>query len=274
MTTTATKARGAAEGEARQRRPMIDPRIRARRREIKRSAGRRRLRRVIALGSLVVAAMLCVALTFTPLLDVDRLTVAGQFRTAPEDIVAAGGISRGDPLVHLDLVAAERRVEALPWVRRADVSRDWSGTVRYRIIEREPAAAVEAGDGAWFAVDGGGRAVAGLDGAPVGLPVIEGTRIEPSVGAESPRDELGPYRVAAAIPAGTRPLVASVVLESDRSVTIRLVAGGRVTVGENDDLRQKGTALAGILAAVDPCVGTLDLSIASAPVLTRAPGCG
>ena len=57
MTTTATKARGAAEGEARQRRPVIDPRIRARRRDIKRSAGRRRLRRVIALSSALAAAL-------------------------------------------------------------------------------------------------------------------------------------------------------------------------------------------------------------------------
>lgn len=45
-------------------------------------------------------------------------------------------------------------------------------------------------------------------------------------------------------------------------------------MGDLEDLPAKGVALASVLEAIDPCVATLDLSVASAPVLTRTPGCG
>lgn len=274
MTTATRKDQDDAEVKAGGRRPPIDPRIRARRVEVKRSAGRRRLRWVIAFAAVLAVALMGVGVAFSPLLDVDRLIVSGQLRTAPEDVVAASGIAKGDALVRLDLPAAERRVEALPWVAEATVTRRWPGSVRYRILEREPVGVLEAADGRWFAADGAGRVLATLDSVSGGFPVIEGTGTEARVGAESPAEDRGPFRVAAVIPAATRPLVEAVVLGADQSVTIRLVAGGTVTVGAIDDLRQKGIALASVLAAVDPCVATLDLSIASAPVLTRSPGCG
>jgi cell division protein FtsQ len=272
VTTTTREGRAADEVEAGS--PPIDPRFRARRVAVKRSAGRRRLRWVVAFGVVVAVLVLAASLFFTPLLDVDRITVAGQFRTAPEDIVAAGGVDRGEPLARIDLEAAARRVEELPWVAEATVVRDWPGTVRYRITERTPVAGEEGPDGTWAAVDGGGRVVAELDDAPADLPVVQGATVAVEVGATASADERGAFALAAAIPPSTRPLVAAVVVGADRAVTVRLVAGGVVTVGPLEDLPEKGAALAGVLAAVDPCVVTLDLTVAAAPLLTRTPGCG
>lgn len=273
MTTATRNARGDADVESR-RSPPIDPRIRARRVAIKRSAGRRRLRWVIALLSLLGLALVAVAVVFSPLLDVDRVTVAGQFRTDPGDIVAAGGVGRGEPLARVDLAATARRVEELPWVARATVVRDWPGTLHYRVTERVPVAAVEGPDGAWMAVDGEGRVLAALDAEPDDLPAVEGSTIAVSVGATAPADDRGAFTLAAAIPAAARPLVDAVVLEAGGGLSVRLASGGVATVGPPEDLAAKGIALASVLDAVDPCVATLDLTVASAPLLTRTPGCG
>jgi len=154
------------------------------------------------------------------------------------------------------------------------VRREWPGTLKYLIVERVPVGAVEGPDGTWAAVDPEGRVLATLDEAPTDLPVVEGTSIDTAVGAEAPADERGAFAMAGAIPESARPLVDAVVLGADRAVTVRLAAGGVATVGPLDDLAAKGLALASVLAAVDPCVATLDLTVASAPLLTRTQGCG
>lgn len=265
---------GEVEVEGSARRSSIDPRIRARRVEVRRSEGRKRLRVVLALVGALGAALLALGLSFSPLLDVDRFTVAGQFRTDPADIVAAAGVEQGDPLATVDLDVAAARIEALPWVAEATAVRRWPGTVRYRVVERRPAAAVAAPDGTWMATDGEGQVLALLDDDPGGLPVVEGVTVDASVGATVPGEARGAFAMAAAIPEPARPLVDTVVLGPDGAVTVRLVAGGTVAVGPLEDLAAKGVALASVLDAVDPCVATLDLAVASAPVLTRTPGCG
>lgn len=225
MTTATRNARADADVDARPSAP-IDPRIRARRVAIKRSAGRRRLRWVIAFLVLVALVLVAVAVVFSPLLDVDRITVAGQFRTDPGDIVAAGGVHRGEPLARVDLAAAAQRVEALPWVAQATVVRDWPGTLHYRVTERVPVAAVQGPDATWVAVDGEGRVLAALDAAPDDLPTVEGSTIAATVGATAPADERDVFTLAAAIPTESRPLVDAVVLDDRGGLTVRLASGG------------------------------------------------
>src|SRR4051812_39815589 len=90
----------------------IDPRIRARRIEVQRDAGRRRLRRLVDVGLvLAVAAGFALALR-SPLLDVGAVEVAGAHHTAPAAITQAAGIAAGDQLMDVDLHAAGLRVEA------------------------------------------------------------------------------------------------------------------------------------------------------------------
>lgn len=273
MTTTTREARAAGEVQDAGPRPAIDPRLRARRVEVRRSEGRRRLRVLVIAAGVVGALALLAGLLFTPLFDVDRVTVAGQFRTDPADVVAAAGIERGEPLVTADLAGAERRIEALPWVDEATVVRSWPGTLRYRVVERVPAAAAQGPDGSWVAIDGDGRVLVGLDAEPTDLPVVEGVTVDPTVGASVPDDAAGAFAVAAAIPPSARPAVDAVLVDADGAVTVRLDAGGVATIGPLEDLPAKGVALASVIAAVDPCIATLDLTVASAPLLTRAPGC-
>ena len=251
----------------------IDPRIRARRVEVRRTQGRKRLRRLVVVGIVLGVVLLAASTTLTPLLDVDRVSVTGQFRTPVDEIVDAGGIGRGSPMVMADLGGAARRVEALPWVDSVEVTRSWPGTIRYTIVEREPAAVV-AVDDRWLAADAEGRIVAELDARPANLPVVEGTDTGTGLGGGTDDADQLAFRVAGALPESVRPLVASVSWDG-QAATIHLVAGGTATMGDDQDLEQKGIALASVLAARDPaCVTRLDVSLPTAPVLTPVPGCG
>ena len=191
-------------------RPPIDPRFRARRVQVKRSAGRRRLRR-LALVGIVLGILLAAAGTlFTPAFDVDRIEVSGEFRTSADDVVEAGGISIGSPLVLADQGHAERAIRALPWVASVEVSRSWPGTITYRIREREPAAVVAAAEDRWLAADAEGRVVAEVDGRPADRPVVEGTHTGAEVGGVTAYADREAFAVAAALPPSVRPLVESV----------------------------------------------------------------
>lgn len=73
-------------------------------------------------------------------LVVRKALVQGRHRTTREDVLDALDIEVGAPIFAVDLEAARRRLEALPWVGRADVSRRLPGTVFVRLVERKPMA--------------------------------------------------------------------------------------------------------------------------------------
>ncbi|MBM3733517.1 MAG: FtsQ-type POTRA domain-containing protein [Acidimicrobiia bacterium] len=71
---------------------------------------------------------------------VDDVLVLGRAETPHADLLARLAVARGSPLFAFDADAARRRLEELPWVRRASVSRMWPATIVVRIEEREPLA--------------------------------------------------------------------------------------------------------------------------------------
>ena len=117
--------------------------MRSRRISVRRDAGRRRLRRITLVLALVALVVLALVATRTPLLDVDRVTVAGNERTSVDDVRNAAGIRLGEPLLSIDLGTVASRVEELPWVASADVTRSWPSTVKIQVTEREPVAVVQ-----------------------------------------------------------------------------------------------------------------------------------
>lgn len=256
-------------------RPM-DPRFRARRIEVKRDAGRRRLVRLGVVIGAVAVVLLAGATTQSPLLDVDRVQVAGMYRTSAEAIEEAGAIDVGDPLVSVDTGAAAARVAELPWVADVEVERHWPGTVRYEVHEREPAAVAVTADGASAVVDVDGQVVEvqPVDGpAPVGLPLLEGVQAPATPGERLPTDARSLLVVAAAVPSGLAERVASVRV-GEQGVETTLLPTGVVVLGTEEELDDAFVALASVLAATPgACVGTIDVAVPSAPVLTPVPGC-
>lgn len=249
----------------------IDPRFRARRIQVKRQAGRKRLRWFVVAG--VVAAVVGAALVVarSPLLSARTVTVTGAVYTDEADVTALADDLEGEPLLGLDTADVAERFEALPWVKRADVRVEWPSGVRVDLFERRPATAFFAPDGRYRVIDRDGRVLAVLDGQPIDLVTVTGVGPEVALGTTAPEDLVGAAAVAAALPSELRAHVLDLALGDDASVRLRLVQGGEVLLGPPDQVREKLLATLAVLGDLgDPGrVATLDVRVPDAPVLTE-----
>jgi cell division protein FtsQ len=66
--------------------------------------------------------------------------VVGRSATPKATLLNALAVERGTPILSVDLEAARKRIQALPWVRHASVRRVLPDTVVVEIIERRPLA--------------------------------------------------------------------------------------------------------------------------------------
>lgn len=71
---------------------------------------------------------------------VTDIRFSGAERTPLGDLDRAAGIDRAQSILAADLNGVRARVEALPWVRQAAVSRLLPGTIRIDIVERQAVA--------------------------------------------------------------------------------------------------------------------------------------
>ncbi len=249
--------------------PPIDPRMKRRRIEVTRQHGRRRLRILIAAGSISVLAAAGWASTRSPLLDVDTIEVVGAQATPQAEVVAASGVRRGLPLVDLDEAAALRGVVDLPWVRSASIARQWPSTVTITVVERDAVAAAPAADSRWALVDSNGQVVAWTD-SPGGLPPLSGIDPAGPPGSALGATAAGLLRVATTVPEELRSRLEAVVATDDGAVELKLQAGGTVRLGTPDQLPEKFRSALSVLAQVDTQgLSTLDVRIPQSPVLTR-----
>jgi len=257
---------------------QIDPRIRRRQIDVRRAAGRRRLRLVVA-GVVTLALVAAVwGATRSPLLDVDRVVVEGAAQTGETAVRAAAAIHRGEAMTDVDGGKAARSVSRLPWVLHTEIVREWPATVRIRVVERRAIAVTGQADPAnpssqavtaWVFVDRDGRVLAPAPTPPPDMVVLDGV---PPAGA--PGSRLGatahdPLEVAAALPPGLAPRVATVALATN-GVELRLKPQGVILVGPATAVGDKLRAAQTVLAAVDArTVSSLDVRIPATPVLTR-----
>ena len=83
----------------------VDPRFRERRIAVRKDAGRRRLKRLLLLVFVAVAALAAVLVLRSPVFDVDEVVVTGTSHLPADEIRAAAGIDQGTPLLLADLGA-------------------------------------------------------------------------------------------------------------------------------------------------------------------------
>ena len=243
-------------------RPPVDPRVRERWIAARRAEGRRRLRIVVVVASIVLLAAVAWVVVASPVLDVDRVEVSGSNRLTPAEIVTASGIGTGDPMVWLDGGAAERRIAGLPLIRSAHVEREWPGTVKITVTERQPVAWIDTGTGLAL-VDGTGRVLAGVPTAPTGLPqIVAPTRVPPVGATIAP---LAGARVAGRL-VGYARLGTKTITVTPRGVVLALVNGAEVRIGSPAYVMTKVAAARAVLDAVGVPVAYVDVSVPSNPV--------
>lgn len=256
------------------RQSSIDPRIRARRIEVQRTEGRRRLQRLAIAGGAVAFVASLLWLTTTPLLDVDAIRVQGAGHTGDAAVLAAIDIHRGDALLTTDISGAAARLARLPWVSTAKVRRSWPGTVAITVVERTPVAAIASRRGGWVLVDAGGRQLATTPQPAIELVRVAGRALVPAPGVLAGPAYDGALTVAAAIPRSLRSVVQSVWPKRDGTVDAIVVLPGGDTatarLGAPTQLESKLVALASVLERADLAdVRVIDLRVPGAPALTR-----
>ncbi|MDQ3781432.1 MAG: FtsQ-type POTRA domain-containing protein [Actinomycetota bacterium] len=250
--------------------PVMDPRIRQRRVDVRRREGRKRLWFLVVVAVVLVAAGAAVGATRSPLLDVDGVEVRGATQTPKRALLAAGGLDRQPLMVDVDAQRVSRRVEALPWVLRARTRRAWPGTVVIDVTERAPAAAVRAG-AAWATVDATGRV---LDVGPLrapGIPAVVNVAPPGAPGTSLPDAGAGPLRVVGALPPSLHARVREIVTTPGGEVVLQLATpGGEIRLGRPENLESKMTAALTVLDKANVArLAVLDVRVPAAPVLTR-----
>ena len=218
---------------------------------------------------LAVAVLLggAYASTRSVLLDVDEVLVEiDGDRLDPGVVEAVSGIRRGSPMSSVSPEAVAYRVAALAWVADVEVERDWPGTVRIWIVEREAFVNV---------VDLGGR-MGLLDSAGTLLDVPAFDSALPTVRVDSlgvPGTRMaGIDLLLAAARAVTPDLGEWIValVPTGSGVRAELVGGVDAELGMGEDFRDELRSLATVLAWVElSCIVSIDVSVHANPVVLR-----
>jgi cell division protein FtsQ len=262
MTTFETLGTNEGAGTAGSDAVEIDPRIEARREEVRREFAQKRLRILVIVAVLVVLVVGTYLVVESPFLDVDRVEVNGAVHIMPKQVRRAAGIETGRALLRVDLAAVADRVERLPWVAKATVHRDLPGTLRIDVREAKPLAFVRV-PGQVAVIGPGDRVVAFSREPPAGAVEITGVRRVPR------RNEVlspaGTSRVVSAMPAELVPHVRAVALRPD--TVALLLDAGEVRLGNAGDLAAKFAATVAVMHTYNGApFEYIDVSVPTDPV--------
>jgi cell division protein FtsQ len=225
-------------------RPGVDPRLRARRIQVRRDEGRKRLRWAI-IGGAVAAVLVAAGLVLeSPLFAINDVSVTGATYTDPARLQKVVDQLDGSTLLGADLGKAEATLAADPWVKRVRVERRPLRGVRIEIVERVPVATYMGADQRWRVLDADGRVMAVLD-PPGSKPVdpLELTLAAPGpdleAGATVPADLVGAASVIPRLPADLRSKTCSLTVGEAGQLTMTMCDGFVIDLGSPDRLRDK-----------------------------------
>lgn len=223
-------------------------------------------RAAIAAASLLILGLVAVGVVGSRYFAADHLTVEGADRLTPARVLRIGGLEPGQNVVTMDTEAAERRLEADPWIASASVTTELPDTVVVRIDERAPVAAVRTLEG-WDVVAVDGVVLDSASRAPR-LPTI--TSVVPGQDLAA----LG-ARALGVMDISLRATVTSLTVGADDVVRLVMDDGVTVSYGTLDQPESKAQALAALLAWAEDTgarVEEIDVSVPSAPTARLAGG--
>ncbi len=244
----------------------IDPRIRQRRVKVRRSAGQRRFRMLVAIVVVALAGVTAWGVLHSPLYDVDRIQAVGSTRYDASALAAAAGVHSGEPIVFIDLGEAATGVETLPWIAAATVERDLPGTITITTSERIPVGWIARPDGRTALLDIEGHVLEDLPSPPPGLPEIRTSAAVPDTGTRF-------SVVAAATTVAARWTVTARggvrEIAVDRfDLLVTMGDGTLVIFGPAVDVDAKMAALAAVLAHIgDQTVRYVDVAVPAVPTV-------
>ena len=197
---------------------------------------------------LVVAAYMVAR---SPLLDVDEIAYVGLDQTTLDAALESAEIEKGQTLLGLDAGAAAERLELLPWVEEATVSRSWTGRVTIEVIERVAVASVMTAQDQWVLVDTSGRVLTGVVTASADLPKISGVMAAGEPGSSLALDSAALLQVAELLPEVLSGRVDGIYRDGLGELWIALKSADRVLFGNESDLALKVVSMTTVLAELD-----------------------
>jgi cell division protein FtsQ len=255
----------------------IDPRIRQRRVAVAKHQGRRRLRIVVAVVIVVVLVAGGLGLLHTGFFSAKTVTVTGSHpHASTATIVSAAGLAGHPPLISVSPGAVTARVERLPWIATARVSRNWPDHITIAVTERVAVASFAGPGTSWSELDRTGRTVQ-VDAARV--PTLVDVAVRDAKGGVPPAPlgsvansaALPALEVARTLPAAFSAQVTQVIGNPDGTVDLALNSGLTVLLGTDKDLHTKYLAVAAIIAGA-PLHGakTIDVTVPKSPTVSSS----
>ncbi len=251
-------------------RKQIDPRMSARRTEVLRRQGQRRMRLLIfGLGAAALVATGWFVI-HSPMFSARHVTVTGNAHETVAQVVTQAGLARHPPLLDVNTGAAAAQLQQLPWVRSATVQVSWPDSVHIAVTEEVPKLVVAVAGSRWALLSADGRVVEVTSGArPPGLLLMTVPQAPGAAGTTLPeRDDVG-LRVATTLPASFAAQVTGVAVEPAGWVQLSMTTPIAVDVGSASQLTAKYEDVSSILAGATLHNGdVIDVSVPDAPTVT------
>lgn len=214
-------------------------RFRLRRIAVRRQEGRRRLRWFTIVGLVVGVGVIILLLLTSPILSVRKVDVEGVVYADPDLVAAVVDSVQGEPILTVDLDAAEKKLLTISWVRLARVSMHLPARVTIEIVERSPIAFFRSVDGFNRVIDRDGRVLDVIEGDPTDYTPMIGTGPNISAGQTVEQPFLGAAQLINALPADLQARLLTVTVSPEGEVSIALTNDVEVLFGRPDDFQVK-----------------------------------
>ena len=214
-------------------------RFRLRRIAVRRQEGRRRLRWFTIVGLVVGAGVIILLLLTSPILSVRNVDVEGVVYADPDLVASVVDSVQGEPILTVDLDAAEKKLLAISWVRLARVSMHLPARVTIEIVERSPIAFFRSVDGFNRVIDRDGRVLDVIEGDPTDYTPMIGTGPNISAGQTVEQPFLGAAQLINALPADLQARLLTVTVSPEGEVSLALTNDVEVLFGRPDDFQVK-----------------------------------
>ncbi len=251
--------------DSRRLRRRMEPRLRDRRISVRRAESRRRLRWVfLAVFVLaLVGAGLAVLGSSLFAIEADHVRVEGNVYTDRVRLQAVVDDLVGTPVLAADTQAAERELEAIPWVDQARVRTNFPHGATIDIRERVALATYAGPDGQFRVIDGDGRVLDVIAGQPIAYMLITGPDpVDRQPGEYAPVGYGAAAKLVQGLTGSVRGRVQSIDVTADGSqLRLLLDDATEVRFGTASDLVTKLVRLETALgAAGDRVVRVIDVS--------------
>lgn len=248
------------------------PRFQERRVAVEHENLQRRNKKLVAACVLAACALLAFAITRSPLLDIDEFAVEGASTLNPASIVTVSELAEGEPLLGLDLDLAADRLEILPSIASATVTKSWGGLVTITVVERQPAVQFRNGE-TWIVTAADGIVIAHAEQRWDGVPGIRGALFQTAPGRRVPAEVGVSLAVAAAMPSDVSVVVETITQTAD-SLLLDLYGGARIELGDARNLTEKFSSVRAFLGQVElRCVESINVQAPTVPVIVRSDSC-